>query len=545
MKRIITLAFITQFLLSTLFGVTQNLPEHELFLFTDRDHCVSGDTIWFKVALNNGASNVVHVQLDSHDNHLITSVVKKSPNGWAEGFLPVPDSLSTGVYFVTAFFNSWQNENGKKFVSNSLFVYNRFDNDLVEMEVPVQTNKWKEQVSESIELTTNKEVYKPREKVFVQPTKNNLAQENLAEVVVSASLVDPLAQEKGGFFVSEVNVTDTSQYFSTEKDGYILTGTIQGENVSNVLVLLSVAREMPYFDYCVTDLKGRFKFFLKEAYGTADIYLQTYTGSEENHTIVLDQKYLLRNQKISLENQIITNEGSEFIETSIDGSYFRRLFRDSYSIPAPEFQLPVRFTHPFYGKPKERVLPSDFIFLENFTEISRELLHGIQFRERAGRTQLRVLNELKGNYFEHEPLRLINGIPIFDNNILKQFNSNEIGYIEYVFKERIFGDMVFKGVVSVSLNDKSNSWLVSQPSIYRFSASFLQPEKDPGYMNFTGEKNSFPDTRRVYFWDLSSVHELQQFEFILSDIKGNVEIAIQGKTPDGKLIKASKIVEVK
>jgi hypothetical protein len=105
--------------------------------------------------------------------------------------------------------------------------------------------------------------------------------------------------------------------------------------------------------------------------------------------------------------------------------------------------------------------------------------------------------------------------------------------------------MVFKGVVSLSLADKSNSWLVSQPNIYRFSASCLQTDKEPGYMNFKGEKSSFPDTRRVYFWHLSDVKELQQFEFMLSDIKGNVEISIHGTTPDGKLVKASKIVEIK
>jgi uncharacterized protein YfaS (alpha-2-macroglobulin family) len=47
-----------------------------LFLFTDRDFCVSGDTIWFKVALKNGESksNVVHVQLSDANNHTIASV---------------------------------------------------------------------------------------------------------------------------------------------------------------------------------------------------------------------------------------------------------------------------------------------------------------------------------------------------------------------------------------------------------------------------------------------------------------------------------------
>ena len=545
MNKIFTIAFLIQFLLNSFAGVSQNLSEHELFLFTDRNHCVSGDTIWFKVALNNSSANVVHVQLDSPTKHLINSVVKKSDKGWAEGYLPVPDSLSTGVYYVTAFLNSWQNETGKKVASSSLFVYSRFDNDLTEMEIPNHSGKLQEQSINWIELTTNKEVYKSREKVIVQPNITPQANLNLTNVVVRAALIDPLATEKGGVFISEVDVADTSQYFANEKDGYIITGRILGDNVSNVLVLLAVAREMPYFDYCVSDGKGRFKFFLKDAFGTADIYLQTYSDAKENYTIVLDQKYLLRNQKLSLERQLLTDEQSEYVQTAIDGSYFRRLFQDTYSIPVPEFSMPMRFEEPFYGMPKDRIKPADFIFLESFVEISRELLHGIQYRERNGRAQLRVLNDLKEDYFKYEPLRLINGIPIFDNTILKQFNSNDIEYIEYVFKERIFGDMVFPGVVSVMLTDKSNSWLVSQPNIYRFSVPCLQTNTEPGYMKPTRKKVNFPDTRRVYFWELSSVDEMRSFDFYLSDIKGNVELSVKGMTKDGRWVKTSKIIEVK
>ena len=77
--------------------------QEQLHLFTDQDFCISGDTLWFKVKMPEFTlqkENVVRVQIDGKGNNIITTVIKKAENGWAQGFINVPDSLSSGQYFV-------------------------------------------------------------------------------------------------------------------------------------------------------------------------------------------------------------------------------------------------------------------------------------------------------------------------------------------------------------------------------------------------------------------------------------------------------------
>ena len=207
--------------------------------------------------------------------------------------------------------------------------------------------------------------------------------------------------------------------------------------------------------------------------------------------------------------------------------------------------MPARYEVPFYGPPYERVVPADFFDLPNFREISRELLHGVQYRVNDGEITLRLLNEPENIYFKSDPLRMINGIPVFKNQILAGLNSNDIEYIDFVLKERLYGDLNFKGVLSVSLKDKSNSWMTQQPNFFSVSVPCLQPDKQPDYQNSPVQKENLPDIRQVNFWQLAKTGENRQIEFYLSDLKGKVEISVEGVTRDNILFKSSKIIEVK
>ncbi len=545
MKRLIQIAFVL-WIAAVNSAYSQTEGPLQLYLFTDRNWCVSGDTLWFKVAVKEGfenQGNIVHVQLDSPGENLISAAAVKSAGNWAEGFLHVPDSLSTGVYFVSAFLNAQRNLPDVKLYSKSLFVYNRFETEVSEMQVPEIKTETDYADERNIIIVTGKTVYHPRENVTV---KFDVSEAGLTDVVVNAAVADPLSSKFGGMILSEMK-TEQADHYPTEKDGIVLNGTITdeaGNCAPGVLVLLSITQEVPYFDYCVTDTLGNFRFFLKNAEGVAGIYLQTVSASQRQYQIDVKKNYFPGDKKVEFRQQLLTADERKFIEAAIDGSFFEKIFRVNYNLGKEGFYMPARFSEPFYGEPKERVVPGDFFYLNDFREIARELLRGVQYREKKDEITLRVFNQELFAYFETEPLRLINGVPVFDNNLFKPFDSDDIEYVDFVFRERMFGDLVFNGVLAVSLTDKSNNWLRNQNSIRQFQVNCLQPHKKTSDRQVKMEAGNIPDFRNVFFYEMMLPERMHEIEFQLSDVKGKVEISVQGITKEGKMVKATKLIEV-
>lgn len=538
----------------SLSGQAQTVQNNtNLYLFTDRDYCISGDTLWFKIELKNGKdekSNVVHVQLDSPENNLISTVINRSKSGWAEGYMHIPDSLSTGVYFLTSFLNSQRNIPDFKVETRTLFVYNRFEEQVLEIPVPLNNLKvYDKDFSQKINISLDKTNYKPREKVSVNLGFNGFYSDEFSNVIVKATRLDNLAVETGGKFLVESETSNQTIPFLNEKDGFVLSGKVtekeSGLPKLGIIILLSITGEPPYFDYCVSGEEGDFHFFLKDAEGIANVVLQAVSENDLEFDIQTEKNDLVRKQEIRVQPKTLTQNQTEFISSSISGNFFNKLFNTNYILQSENFNMPVRFTIPFYGEPKSRVIPDEFIDLPDFQEISRELLSGVQYRARGGEIEFRLLNELQSTFFEYEPLRLINGIPVFKNNLFASLNSTKIDYIDFILQERLFGDLIFKGVLAVSLNDKSNGWLTNQPNIYQFNVACLQSDKTPGYLEKREFKMNEPDIRQVYFWEIMENDSTLEFEFNLSDLKGKVEISVEGVTKNNESFKAAKIIEVK
>lgn len=527
----------------------------KLFLFIDREYCVSGDTLWFKVDLSKELeqkSNIVHVQLDSKDNNLIAEAVKKSNNGWAEGYLPVPDSLSTGIYFLTAFQNSQSTNGGNGAESQPVIVYNRFAENVVKMDVPTEINEKDspKDFSNKINLNLGKSVFSPREKVAVKLNFNGLKDNELSNVVVKASQVDELASEMAGRYSFAFDSENTSIPLFDEKDGLLINGRItgkdDGEPKGKKIVLISVIGEKPYFDYYVTGNQGDFHFFLKNAVGTATLILQTIPENDgEEMNIELHRSYLRRQNEIPFETKILTNKQTEFISNALIGNYYKILFNGNFNVGESKFEMPQRFSIPFYGNTDTHVVLSDYIGLPNFEEIARELLPGVQYREKDGDVSIKLMNFDEGDFFNNEPLRLLNGIPVFKSSMFTSFSSDDINYINVVNKKRVFGDLIFNGVLSLRLNDTTNDWIAMQPNLIRANVQCLQPDSNPGYIGKRVLEENNPDIRQVYYWSILNTDEPKEIEFYLSDLKGKIEISVEGVTNTNEAVKVSKLIEVK
>ena len=53
------------------------------------------------------------------------------------------------------------------------------------------------------------------------------------------------------------------------------------------------------------------------------------------------------------------------------------------------------------------------------------------------------------------------------------------------------------------------------------------------------------DVRQVYFWKILKINSVENVGFTLSDLKGKVEITIEGYTNQNEFFKTSKTIEIK
>ena len=301
-----------------------------------------------------------------------------------------------------------------------------------------------------------------------------------------------------------------------------------------------------YFDYYFLGENGDFHFYLKNAFGRANVVLQVISNRiNEEYIVHLENNFLLGKEVLKEQIKVLNHEQTEFINTAINSNFAYKLFNPGISIGQTKFEFPSSIPVPFYGETKNRIIPDEFIDLPDFQEISREILPGVQYRVKNGDATIRLINNQQNMFFEDEPLRLINDIPIFDNDLLVNLKSSDISFIDIVRSERIYGDLIFKGVLAVSLYDKSNSWLAQQPNVFQFDVSFLQPNRKPNYSKPNNLIETYPDMRQVFLWDFIDMDINDVFEFYLSDRKGDVEITIEGFTVNKEYFKSSKIIKVK
>jgi hypothetical protein len=518
-------------------------------LFTDRDFCVSGDTVWVKVfqpeQLEN-LGNIVHVQLDGKNNNLISSIAIKTENNRAQGFISIPDSLSTGQYFITAFLNTQRNTTDIETSGKLLFVYNRFEDRVEEIELIKTNNPAKVETDNSaINISTDKNEYLTREKVAVKIDSNS--SNRIKNAIVRATLVDPLTKEieienKFRFQSSNSDIPDF-----IENNGILLNGKVTGKNgeaTANALVMLTIDSDQPYFDYYVLGENGDFHFYIKNAFGNGNVVLQTVSNNAGQFTIQLENNFMVRANANQYYLKTLNLKQIDFINTSINANLTDKIFNPVFVTQPANFEMPPRFSIPFYGKPDQHVIPDEFIDLPDFQEISREILPGVQYRSRNDEITIRIINSSYRWFFEDEPLRLINGIPVFKNDFFTNLKSTDISFIDIVKAVRIFGDLIFKGVLSVSLYNKSNSWLTQQPNVFQFNVDFIQTEKTPNYEIQNKLRENQPDMRQVFLWEYLKEGQ-SEYDFNLSDRKGTVEITVEGLTAEDEFFKSSKLIEIK
>lgn len=520
-------------------GKAQDSPI--LNLFTDRDIYVSGETLLLKVfAPTEEESKFVHLDLINSSGKRITGIILEINSNEADGFVYLPDSLSSGSYLLRA-----STRTARILTYKELFISSRFA-DISATKTILRPSKIVpvvEKPDRQIQIAGVEKSYKMRSVVqcTLQLPPELLAQLD-GDLLISAAENSPLFNSQT-FVMESKNVAK----HIAEKEGMVLEGIVTDAKTNlpfeKAIVYLSIPDSIPEFNYFITGQNGRFFFQLKKYFGAIPIVLQCFDKEKKRFLkITLYDPEAEQVELPSLEIWPLTSEIQKRSAINIDAVTFQKVYNQQrltfISSPAPKADA-----YPFYGIPTNIVFPKLFIELPDFNEISRELLHGVKFRAYNRIPTLQVFSPSLHNYFNEPPLLLLDGIPFSDLNIIKGMGTKDIRKVEICEDERFFGDLVFSGVVAIFHPKTDNSFIAESDELIKRNIEVIQNKY--AYNTPSEQPLSEPDFRQVLLWK-PSVQPLQtvKFEFMTSDIRSTFKIVIRGKTKDKSIFIKEKIFEV-
>lgn len=524
--------------------------QDKVYIIPDRTSCVSGDTIWFNTVvfnnLENNTGKIVHVQLDNLENKHITKVSVVSDRISGDGYLHIPDSLSSGIYVLTAFTNTQKYDAATTFNQRLISVYNRFDTEVAQLNFPAYTLQNLGNINGVEVLLKKSPDYKKRLAIDINVPEKLL--ENTDEMIVTARLVDPISESFATGWITQNNLkTEIASIPVDEKNGVLVTGKVFSNNdsspVEGAKVLLSISDKFPYLDYCVTDEDGLFYFYIRNAYGIGNLVIQELTNTPEANSVILFENYI-ETRTLTQKEKVLKSNERYFAEDIIKAAYFDRFFKKNNSLLTDSFSITHEFKYPFYGEPTKQFDPDLFIDLPDFKEISREILNGVQYRDRKGEISIRMLDYGSHSVFNDQPFMLLDGVPVFDPEIFSDMGTSQIESVDAVFYRRFFGDLSFSGVLAVYTKTLSLSWLEKYEAVHLISYPCIQPKKKWNYTNTTKTTSRIPNFKKVFFrkkWDKPDGSKSLSFD--VSDIQGDVVLEITLVNRDKKILHHTELLK--
>ena len=534
-KKILTILL----LLGSLLCNAQN--KGEFALFTDRDLYVSGEPVLIKVyAPVDEPSGIINVDLFNSKGNLVSAVFLEMTNHQANGFIHLPDTLSSGNYLVRTTTRTSLTQTVKE-----LIVSNRFTGitESTIFKSPGVNGQQVETTFPVIRVEGIASTYKNREKghatIHLPPQFLSQIDGNL---LVGITPVTP--EYHAMTFV--VSATPKFQRESGN-EGIIISGTITDAETEkpfgNGLVYMTIPDSLPEFKYYTTGANGRFYFQITNRYGKIPVVLQC---------IDKEKKRLLKISLTPADNILSSLPPGEshplspgFLKIAakkVESLNFSKIFglNELAMQPAPP---PKQTDNLFYGIPNRVVRPKLFIDLPNFEEISRELLPQVKFRTYNRNPSLQLFNFQRNRYFNEQPLVLLNGIPVTDLNVIKEMGTTQIDRIDICQNERYFGNLGFAGVVAIYSTKGDYTRLNESDDLIKLNFEAIQPPAE--LSTLPEERSKTPDLRQVLLWKPSiKPEETLELSFQTSDIRGNYKIFLSGNSANGSIFYKEQLFEV-
>jgi len=566
LSRKIFLLFILQLVELTCCGIYSQGSSHEtVYLHTDRTAYIAGETVLYKLYVLDAATNkrseisqVGYVVTRAANLNPVVKIGVKVEAGLANGSFVLPDTLTSGVYQLVAFTNEMKNHGKQYFFHKEIVVSNRFDKELnFKLTNPVLTNNDTNRLfNPESEITTDKSEYGLRQKVKV--TLGRMKKD--ANMSVSVFEKSCLEKEDKSMVeelkISKVKPDDTTTQIDLlpEKNGKILSGRVIDENtqkyVPSATVLLSCIDTVPNLQYAFTNSNGAFRILLSDYYSGKDLFLTIHDVPPGQHwKLEVDDQFALKDDKWETEHFQMNDKAKAFIANSQRIVYINQVYKLN-PIVNNELILTKSYVCPqVYYCPVKTVTPSDFVSLNDFSEIIVELFPLVKLNKYKENFTLQIMNTSTYQYNEQGTGVFLDGVFVDDINKIVGLGSDKIKKIDVIYAERSFGDLAFQGIISIIT--KSNEIAKTKPASNSIRLKNDKIQSGKGLIMM--DQNSIllnenkPFFKQLLYWNpelKNNGSEPVNFEFYTSDNEANFSIKVEGISENGTPISMNKCIRV-
>lgn len=532
------------------------------YLHTDRTAYIAGESIYFKLYVldavskkRSEVSKVGYVVLRTVNSLPSLKIRVKVDAGLGSGSVFLPDTLQSGVYQIIAFTNFMKNLGEAHFFHKEITISNRFDKtlDFKLIEPGLKDSRLYQLQNEELKINTDKTVYGKREKVTVNlgVTKSKA---NVSVSVFEEPKIPTIYKTIVEVFSDSSKIENSKHalaYYSPETKGKILRGTVidakTQQTVKDAIVLLSCIDTVPNLQYAVSNSNGLFQMLLSDYYNGKELFLTIkYVPEDQNWQIKIEDEFT---QSEKWNPSLISNNLNfkEFILKSQNIVYINK----SYQLNKDAYQKQIFESNSicpqFYHCPVTTVLPSDFVPLIDFPEITIELLHHLRIIKEDGKFHAQIFNDLMNDFDRRNPAIFLDGVFVDDIAKIIELGSEQIKKIDLITVERVFGDLVFSGIISITSN--TNEMINSTPTSYslRIKNDDINTGGNLFAVNPHTIQNNIPFIKQLLYWNPNlelNGTDSTRFEFYTSDNLANYSIKIEGISEDGTPISTSSSIQI-
>jgi len=317
----------------------------------------------------------------------------------------------------------------------------------------------------------------------------------------------------------------------------VISGTLVRADSSAVPVTekayLSFPGIHPQFFTAQTDVNGHFEFLVKNPVGRREALIQV-VGSEELYSVSLHSPFSTEysNRKTHVL-QLPDNVKNAVLLNAIH-SQARNYF---YKEPNPEV-MPSADSVLFFGTPDKTYRLNDYQRFPTVEDVVREYVPEVTVITKGKRKSLYVLNRKREEFFEEDPLVLVDGVPITSTHRVTVMPAADVKTLEIIAQRYRLGPVSFGGIISLKTSNGRLGGLEPEPGAYAFDFEGLQMERKFYSPVYSSAKQSerIPDFRNVLYWKpilAASGKEANEVSFFTSDETGLFIVVVQGLTEDG------------
>ncbi|MGC4232884.1 MAG: hypothetical protein QM594_07885, partial [Niabella sp.] len=415
-----------------------------------------------------------------------------------------------------------------------------------------------------LQLTTDKTVYSPREKMNITIAGNSTSAIIKGSVSVSyfpATGIAPYEDlasllNNSSYSAAEIenlllvygpnnfNMGLNTDNFVPEYDGHIVTARVtsswNGQPAPGIRCALSIPSAIPFGFYMGTsDTAGIVRFNVKKYYGSGNVIVKALSEkSSESYKVDLIDPFAGFTASNVSSNKVWLNaaDSSDLLRRSIA----MQVTNNYYPEQINTFQTPAfKDTLPFFGKAEFSYLLDDYKRFSTMEEVLREYVTNINVSLRNSKLRMTIFDEKYNHIYDNNILVLLDGVPLSDYNSIFNYDPLKVKKLDVVSRRYLLGNTVFSGIASFETYDSKFDAFDLDPTAVSVAYDGMQLNREffmPRYENGYKGDLRLPDYRTTLLWKPDVIlkgNSKNVIEASSSDFKGRYKVVFNGMSEEG------------